>query len=333
MQKIQSFHQFINREILESLSDEKELFYLFVESFYKSDLITKSERLILEKEINNPKDWLINENFFDKLKTRYDKAKEVAKELSDKAKQSLEKIVDAAKQATDFVLKIKEQLSTQITNILTNTKDKVKEKLKANTKITGLIKKKYEEDKNAFLKDLEVCKKVAQFYAGQFKDKIIDSITKSLTSFLSGEDKEAPVVERLQYLTEANMIDKLVGRLSHIPPFSWLHDVQHMGEKGASAIINGLSSVTQKLGGPKIVVPVLVSIIGIAFEYNVKGLAKQGLLDMVSFFSIPFVSPLIKFVGYVATFMAIYALIVEITQTHGEKLAGEHGDEAHGETH
>lgn len=326
MQKIKSFNQFISQEILESLSDEKELFYLFVESFYKSDLLTKSERLILEKEINNPKDWLINENFFDKLKTRYDKAKEVAKELSDKAKQSLEKIVDAAKQATDFVLKIKEQLSTQITNILTNTKDKIKEKLKANTKITDLIKKKYEEDKNAFLKDLEVCKSVAKFYASQFKDKIIDSITKSLTSFLSGEDKEVPVAERLQYLTEANMIDKLVGRLSHIPPFSWLHDVQHMGEKGASAIINGLSSVTQKLGGPKIVVPVLVSIIGIAFEYNVKGLAKQGLLDMVSFFSIPFVAPLIKFVGYVATFMAIYALIVEITQTHGEKLAGEHGE-------
>jgi hypothetical protein len=145
-----------------------------------------------------------------------------------------------------------------------------------------------------------------------------------MTKFLSSEDNEVAVAEKIQYITESNMIGKLVDGISHIPPFSWLHQVQHMGEKGAQNIIKGLSFVTQKMGGPEIVLPVISAILGIAFEYNVKGLVKSGLLDMVETYAIPFIGIIIKFIGFVATVIAVVDLIDELT---GSNLIREEGME------
>jgi hypothetical protein len=330
MNKVKSYSEFINKEIVESFGDEKEIFYSFVESFYLSNLITIEERLLLEKEIINPKSYLINENFFDKLKQRYDKAKIVAKDISQQAKDALEKIVDAAKQATEFVVKIKDVLSKSINNILTTGKEKIKGKLKVDENFKNKIKEVYKHDKNAFYQDYKLCKEVYKFYTGLFKTKIIDSITAGLTKFLNSEDKEVAVAENLMYITENNMISKLVDGLTHIPPFIWLHKVQHMGEKGASEVIKGLSFVTQKLGGPEVVLPVMAAIFGIAFEYNVKSLIKHHLIDMTIEYAIPFVGWAIKVIGWTATFIAAVDLIDELTGAHEfreegmEDLHGEH---------
>jgi hypothetical protein len=318
MNKIKTYSQFLEKEIVQSFGDEKETFYAFIESFYNSDIITTLERRILVNELKDTKTYLIKENFFDKLKTRYEKSKTISS-LSKNAKIALGKIVDASKVATDFVMKVRQFLLSNIENMMTSVKDNIKSKLKGDKKLIDKIKEIYELDKNEFLKEIKICKEVVTFYTSLFKNKLVDSITNGLTNFLTKNDEEnaensISVSEKLEYLNESNMIDKLVDGLNHMPPFSWLHKVQHIGESGAKNAIKVLSNATQKLGGPEIVVPTIATIIGIAFEYNVKGLVKHGLLDMVGTFSIPFVGYVIKLVGYTATFIAVVELIRHITK-------------------
>jgi hypothetical protein len=115
------------------------------------------------------------------------------------------------------------------------------------------------------------------------------------------------------------MLDKLVHGLNSIPPFSWIDKLQKIGEKGANFIIKQLAFITEKLGGPYFDLPIIAVLLGIAFEYNMKGLAKSGLLDVVGMFSVPFVAPVIKMVGFVATMIAAYELIVAITKGSKEE--------------
>lgn len=314
--KIKLYSEFI----LESNSTQSDLFYSLIEEFWKSDLLEVEEKMILEKEVFNPTSFLIQENFFDKLKTRYDQAKQVATDISQVAKDSLEKIVDAAKSAMDFINKMKEFLSNQIKLMLTTTKDKIKAKLKSNQKFPSEAKSKLSSDKSAFLGELEMLKEVITFYQTKLYITLESQIVNALTKFLTSEEKEMPVAEKIQIIKEgSNMIDKLVHGLNSIPPFSWIDKLQKVGEKGANFIIEQLSFITQKLGGPSFVLPITAVLLGIAFEYNMKGLAKHGLLDVVSMFSLPFVAPIIKMVGLIATMIAAYELIVAISRGYEEE--------------
>jgi hypothetical protein len=314
--KVKSYNQFI----LESNENNDDLFYSLVEEFWKSDLLGLEEKMILEKEVFNPISYLIQENFYDKLKNRFNKAKQVATDLTKRSKDSLEKIVDAAKTAMDFINKVKEFLSEQIKLILTNTKDKIKNKLKINKKFLSETKSKLSSDRSAFLGELEMLKDVVNFYQTKLYVSLEKQIVNAMTKFLTSEDKEVPISEKIQIIKEGNnMIDKLVHGLNSIPPFSWIDKLQKIGEKGANFIIEQLSFITEKLGGPSFILPITSVLIGIAFEYNVKGLIKNGLLDVVSMLSLPFVTPIIKMVGFIATMIASYELIVAISRGYEEE--------------
>ena len=139
--KIKSYNEFIGESIVET----DNLFNSIVESLWNTELLTTDEKKLLESELVNPIIF-INENFFDKLKSRYDKAKVVAKDISQGAKDALEKLVDAAKQVADFIKQFKDFLSKQVKLILTQTKDKIKVKLKSNQKLTSEIKSKLSSD-------------------------------------------------------------------------------------------------------------------------------------------------------------------------------------------
>ena len=168
--------------------------------------------------------------------------------------------------------------------------------------------------------ELEIFKDVVTFYKTRFNVALEAQISNSLTRFLSSEDKEIPVAEKLNIIKEgSNMLDKLVHGLNSIPPFSWIDKLQKIGEKGANFIIKQLAFITEKLGGPYFELPIIAVLLGIAFEYNMKGLAKSGLLDVVGMFSVPFVAPVIKMVGFVATMIAAYELIVAITKGSKEE--------------
>jgi hypothetical protein len=161
---------------------------------------------------------------------------------------------------------------------------------------------------------------LSSFYKTRFNVALEAQISNSLTRFLSSEDKEIPVAEKLNIIKEgSNMLDKLVHGLNSIPPFSWIDKLQKIGEKGANFIIKQLAFITEKLGGPYFELPIIAVLLGIAFEYNMKGLAKSGLLDVVGMFSVPFVAPVIKMVGFVATMIAAYELIVAITKGSKEE--------------
>ena len=314
--KVKSYNQFI----LESNENNDDLFYSLVEEFWKSDLLGLEEKMILEKEVFNPISYLIQENFYDKLKNRFNKAKQVATDLTKRSKDSLEKIVDAAKTAMDFINKVKEFLSEQIKLILTNTKDKIKNKLKINKKFLSETKSKLSSDRSAFLGELEMLKDVVNFYQTKLYVSLEKQIVNAMTKFLTSEDKEVPISEKIQIIKEGNnMIDKLVHGLNSIPPFSWIDKLQKIGEKGANFIIEQLSFITEKLGGPSFILPITSVLIGIAFEYNLKGIIKNGLLDVVSMLSLPFVTPIIKMVGFIATMIASYELIVAISRGYEEE--------------
>ena len=64
---------------------------------------------------------------------------------------------------------------------------------------------------------------------------------------------------------------------------------------------------------PEFKLPVISSLFGIAFEYNVKGLIKHGLIEAAEIFSVPFVGLVVKTAGNVATFLAAYELCREIS--------------------
>lgn len=307
--EVKSYNQFI----LESYSEEN-VFYFFVESFYNSSLITQSERNVIQNEMLSPVSFLIKENFFDKLKTRYDRAKLVAKDISQTSKDALQKVVDAAEKASDFIRKIKEYLHKQINIILTQSKDKLKSKLKSNKKLLDEIKNKINADKSAFIGDVKTLKDVVKFYKTNFLDSLLTSISNSLSSFLTKDDKDLSISEKIEYIKEgSNMISKLVHGINNIPPFNWIDDLQKIGTKGSELIIKNLSFITKKLGGPEFILPTIAVILGIAFGYNVEGLIKHGIIDVISFFSIPFITPVIKMVGFIATMIATYELIITIT--------------------
>ena len=115
--------------------NEKESFYYFVDYYY-NELLTKNEKIILEQYIDSTLSiYLINENFFNKIKNRYDKASKVVKNFPDKAKKSLNKVLDAAKTSMEFVKNIVSQLNEFIKKLINETPIKIKNKLKSDKKL------------------------------------------------------------------------------------------------------------------------------------------------------------------------------------------------------
>jgi hypothetical protein len=109
-----------------------------------------------------------------------------------------------------------------------------------------------------------------------------------------------------------NVISSLIHGIEKVPPFSWLGKVKEMAEKGVNNIVAALSYFTQQLGGPKFEIPVIASLLAIAFEYNVKGLAKHGLLEVIGLATLPAIAILIKTIAYVATFIAVILVIDDV---------------------
>lgn len=295
------------------------------ENLFYSDLITEDDRIEIQKYLTNQTlSQIINENFFDKLKDRFDKAKEVASGISDKAKSALETIVKSAKDIVSFIGDLKNKLLNSIKDILTNTVNKVKSKLKGDKKFSSETERVHSSNKEGLIKDLKTAKEVVDFHKTKMSNSLWEKMSTTLKNFFSKEDQPA-IAEKLEILKEGhnNVISKLVDGLAHVPPFSWLHEVQKMGEKGANSIIGAISKFTHNLGGPAFTLPAIASLLGIAFEYNIKGLAKSGLLNVAGYFTIPFITIIISIVAWIATFIAAVDAIHEIT---GAPHGTEHRD-------
>ena len=314
--------------IYEKKYNDNQLFYQLVDMFYESNLLNSEQKQSLCESLNtySPSQYLILEksDFFDTyLKPRWNKAKEVVKNFSNDAKKALELIINAAKTAKEFIEKIAEKINRYASDIMTKTKAKIMEKLKYDNDIIKAIKDTTDKNKEGVVKDLKVSKDVVVFYKNTFLSSFKQKITDAVSSLIVGNKQ--PVVESLKYMEDFineevemgnNVIQKLIHGIEEIPPFSWLSNLKNSIEKGINDILNVFSFFTEKMGGPKFTLPVIASIIAIAIEYNIKGLAKNGLVDMVIDFSIPFIGTAIKVIGLIATVIACIELIDDLTGSH-----------------
>jgi hypothetical protein len=276
----------------------------------------------------------LNETFFDNLKQRFDKAKDVVSNLSDKAKDALQAIVSKAKDILSFIGSIKDIITNAAKDIFNNTFNKIKAKLQSDKSFKQKTEELLSKNKNGLVSELKTAKDVVVFYKTKFVTAISTQIENALKSLLGKEDLPVvPTTESLILEGENNVISKLLGNISHIPPFSWLHEVAHAGQKAANTVIKTLSNLTEKIGGPSFTLPTIAVLLGIAFEINVKGLVKGGLLNMVATYSVPFLGIIINTLGVIATFLATISIIDSIAGTNigggkHEEHGGEHGTQA-----
>lgn len=230
--------------------------------------------------------------------------------LSEKGKKVLLSICNSVSDVVHLLDRIKTELFKHLKEVLTTTKNNLKTKLQADGNFVKVVKKHISADRNAFMKDVMTCKEVSNFYTSKFTDSIINNVFKSLRNLLV--HKKHDVFDEITEALNINILDNVVKHLHKVPPFTWLDMLHHTGSHGVSHLVHGLSYITKRLGGPEFKLPVMASILGLAFEYNVKGLIKHGLIEAADIFSIPFVGLVVKTAGNVATFLACYELCREL---------------------
>lgn len=282
-----------------------------VESLYKK--LNINERNKVDIFLNNCNSELcdvINESFWDKLTKRIDKASEVSNVLPDESEGILKKLIRKAGQAVDFISKILQSIKDWIANMIKDVISKVTERIKGDGKFSESVKKVLKEEENEFIKDLKIAGSVYEFYKTDLLNTLVGSMKKSITNFLSNEQN--PIPENFEYITNEgkNVLSTWVHGIEKIPPFSWLEKVATIGEKGANKVIEGLSLLTNKLGGPKFTLPTIAVLIGIVFEYNIKSTVKHGIL---SIFGDAFTGGLLHVISWIATFIAAVVMIDQIS--------------------
>lgn len=252
---------------------------------------------------------IINENFFNKLKSRFPRAAEVSNILSDKAEKALQGVINKAKNAVNFVKKI-------VNNVVNNFKKNLKilvEKAKDLFKDSEILKKFKDQDKETILKDIKVSRKVASWYQDNFLSSIAQQIQNNLTKHLKGDVE--PIAE-----SKGNVISTLVHSLESVPPFSWLHKVKEAAEKGANQFIDFLSNITKKLGGPEFQLPVIASLIGVGLEQLIKDAVGSPVINLLGGPTSPFGAAIVG-LKYIAVFIAI---IVAIDSLIGKEILSSH---------
>jgi hypothetical protein len=274
---------------------------------------------------------MLNEGFYDKLKANFQKATEVSKVIKDKGEEILGKIISKAKDAVSFV----KGLLKGIKEFFTKMYDEhFPEIIKKNfAKIKDKIDNFSDKEKNGLKNDLKVGKDVVKWYKETFMNKVSKQGSESMTKFFSSDqegvsDKDIQMAnESLNLIMEGgNVIATMVHGLEKIPPFSWLHKVATAGEKGANVLIEFLSNITKKMGGPEFELPVIAALLGIVLEQAIKGESAHWLLAIAGSGT-----PLywaIKGIKYTAL---VIALIIALDNIIGGKIGvsgshDEHGD-------
>lgn len=260
----------------------------------------------------------INEDFFTKLKDRFPKASQVSNLLSDKAEKVLSDILQKSKDMVAFISDISSKIKQFFIDSIEQLKENFIELIK-NGKLKEKISSLNDKDKEGLHVDIKTGRSVIKWYRTEFLQKFLSSFSKNSSEFF-GKEQE-PIAESM--LNEGgNVIATLVHGLEKYPPFSWLHKVQQAGEAGANKLVDVLSEVTVKMGGPKFTLPVIAALLGVVLEQMVKGQVGHGLLDL--FGATTPLGMAIKGLKMVAMFIAF---IVAVDAVIGEKiLGGGHGE-------
>ncbi len=310
---VKGYSKFIESRIFEV--DDNTLFDDIFNNLLNNDSIDESIREEIKSFM------IIHEGFFDKLKSRFPKAAEVSNLLSDKAEQMLGSLIQKAKDVVSFVKKIVDGIREFFLKMLEEGKKMFNEQIKQ-----GKFKAKIDElthtKKEGLTSDIKVMKQVIEWYRKDFLGNLVSSTEKNMTEFTTNEQE--PIAESFNINEGKNVISTLIHGLESIPPFSWLHEVSKAGEAGASSLINSISSITSKFGGPAFQLPVIALLIGVVIEQLVKSQAAHWLLDIVGA-----ATPLglaIKGIKILALFIA---LVVALDGVIGGKVLDHDSHDSH----
>lgn len=256
----------------EEINIAKNIFNKLLEGYRTTD----SVKLEIKEYIVNSN--ILNESFFDKLKTRFPKAAEVSNKLSDKAESVLGKILQATNDALSFIKKISEGIKDLFMKAIEQGKVLVKKYI-SEGKLKEKISEVAEKEKENLIKDIKTSREVLSFYREKFLGNLLKTSNNNMSDFFSKE--QTPVVESMLITEEkGNVIATLVHSIEKVPPFNWLHSVAKSGEAGANKLIDSISSLTQKLGGNSFKLPVIAVLLGVVLEQLVKANVGGWLLTL-----------------------------------------------------
>lgn len=256
----------------------------------------------------------VNESFFDKLKERFPKAAEVSSVLSDKAEKTLNSFLQKAKDAVSFVKVITEKVKKFFKEQLSSMTKYITKLIKGDTKFKEKIKEINDKNKEGLISDIKTGREVSKWYKENYISNLSSLINKNTTKFLNSD---VQAVSESSINEGGNVIATLVHKIEEFPPFSWLHKVQQAGEAGANKLIEVVSKLTEKMGGPKFELPVIATLLGVLLEQIVKNTTGGGLIDLLGA-STPF-GMAIKGLKMVAL---VVAFIVSIDAVVGNKILG-----------
>lgn len=302
---------------VELSNNDEQLFKNILEKVldnYKNESIRQEIKQYLTKsEMLN--EGFLNEGFFDKLKDRFPKAAEISKILSDKAESALSNILNKVKDAVSFVKKIGSGIKELFLSVVEKSKAFFIDQIK-NGKLKDKIAELTKNKKEGLMSDLSTVKEIITFYKTKFMSKLLGSCEKNMGDFLSKE--QDPIAEGMINEEKGNVISTLIHGIEKIPPFNFLQQIANTGEAGANKLINVISNVTNKLGGPNFALPVIGILIGLTIEYVVKDFAGHWLIDIAG--DATGLGLAIKGVKILATVIAFFVAIDAVTG--GKALGG-----------
>jgi hypothetical protein len=248
----------------------------------------------------------------------------------------LEKIIAAIKKMWEFSL----QAAKSAVNA---SKEKITQELK--TKLKG------EGEKKDLAEELNNLKEIGAAAGKYVTTQFVETVAKSSVNSAKTEESYQQVLEAAFYnaaaevinegysLDEANQelqlfleggdssqgikipfITSVIKKISKIPPFKQLHDIEHSIAKGAEKGLNAFSQLATKLAGAPgpFTFPVMAGIVGIVAGYMIeqgfkKGLTSiDGLLIKALGIGIPGFGIIYKFLKYGGIALAVYGLIEQL---------------------
>lgn len=234
----------------------------------------------------------LNESIFGWIK---DKASDLGAGIKNVALKTLGTLTSFIKTITttvlDFFNKAYNYITKDITSKLDKNKDVILDKISTHINNSGIEKIKIAQEGKQVLQTTSYI--VKYFTSGISKplqnaaSEVSDDETIVQESILEVL-KENPNFWKLivESSTEAQVpiLSKIAHKLAHYPPFSYLHKIQAFIENSANNILNKISVLSNKLGGPgPFDFALFGAIVGIVGEYLVKDLAVSAITDIGKF--------------------------------------------------
>jgi hypothetical protein len=307
--RVQKFESFITE-------DNVNIFNNIYKSILESNRLSNEEKELLINSLP------INEGFISDFKEALVKAKDKAK---DKAKQVIDKVIDWADSGVEFIKKIINYLKEKITEMFNNVSD-MKANLLKNEKFVNIVTKAKKTNIDELLSELKVLAKVATFYTKDFVTKLLSKLSEVLSNVIGKSDEKltenmfvtlgkitegisVDALNSIQHMLNVPGVERVIDKIEHMPPFSYLHSIKNYGEAGIKFLVSQLSALTKFLGGPEFEIPVIASLLAIGIEYNIKSMANNAILLTGVGIVFPPAKIVLGGVVTIASFLAAYSVI------------------------